>query len=151
MVSKLFEIDELICRVVLTSPLGKHATFPQKRLSTNKAASSSSTAEQVARPTATIPAKPRPPYFAVAQTIHTSINIGLMIFVSAVGVIGILDSNNVDDTGTVFVGIYLLIFAMIEFTYEVSQIIPSESLDELVKKNFGFLYGVNGRGMFFLL
>jgi len=92
-----------------------------------------------------------PPYFTAVQGVMSTINMGLMIFMSAVGVLGILNSTNVNDTGVIFVGLYLVIFAAIEFMYELAQLLPLESLDLLVKKNFGFLYGVNGRGAFFLL
>jgi hypothetical protein len=129
-------------------------------LSSNKQTSSSSAPEMPPAPLTPASGKAGgsakaavnlPPYFMAVQVTMTVINMGLMIFMAAVGVLGVLNANNVDDTGVIFVGIYLVIFAGIEFMYELAQVQPLESLDTLVKKNFGFLYGLNGRGCFFLL
>jgi hypothetical protein len=95
-------------------------------------------------------ASTKPPYYGVVSWTCTIINMGLMFFMAFTGAVGTLSSDNVDDTGVIFVGIYLMIFAAIEFMYELSQIVKITSFDNLMKKNFGFLYGVNGRGLYFL-
>jgi len=77
--------------------------------------------------------------------------LGLMVFMAAVGALGIGKSDSVNDTGVIFVGLYMIVFAAIVFIYEISQILPSKSLDTLMKKNFGFLYGYVGKGLFLLL
>lgn len=78
-------------------------------------------------------------------------NTGLMVFMAATGALAIYHSTDVQDTGVVFVGIYLMIFAAILFTYEVLQIAPCVALDNLYKKNFGFLYGLIGKCLFLVL
>lgn len=115
--------------------------------SSNNANAASSTTPMSA--TSTAPGS-TPPYYSLVSWTIAIINIGLMFFMAFTGVAGILSSNNVDDTGVVFVGSYLLIFAAIEFFYELSQIIKIQALDILMKKNFGFLYGINGRGLYFM-
>jgi hypothetical protein len=76
---------------------------------------------------------------------------GLMVFMAAVGALGIGSANSVNDTGVIFVGIYLILFAGIEFIFEMAQLCPNSSLDNIVKRNFGFLYGNVGKGLFFML
>jgi hypothetical protein len=95
--------------------------------------------------------EPDPPYKWLVRIIMTTINLGLGIMVAATGALGLKESTSVDDTGIVFVGIYLLIFAAILFIYEAVQICPCQFLDLPLKKNFGFLYGTNGKGLYMLL
>ncbi len=92
-----------------------------------------------------------PPFKAVAKWTLFFVNIGFMLFLAAVGALGIGASNNVDDTGVIFVGIYMILFAAIEFIFEVSQVMPCEALDVIIKRNFGFLYGMIGKGLFITL
>lgn len=94
---------------------------------------------------------PEPPYKGVVKTLFLILNLGFMLFLAATGALGIGASNNVDDTGVVFVGIYMILFAAIVFIYEVSQVMPCEALDNIVKRNFGFLYGTIGKGLFIML
>lgn len=74
-----------------------------------------------------------------------------MIFLAAVGALGIGSAEGIDDTGLIFVGLYLIIFAGLVFFYELAQVLKWERLDLFMKMNFGFLYGVNGKGIFILL
>lgn len=92
-----------------------------------------------------------PPYKWLVRIIMTVINLGLGIMVAATGALGLKESSSVDDTGIVFVGIYLLIFATILFVYEFVQIYPCQFCDLPLKRNFGFLYGTNGKGLYMVL
>lgn len=69
---------------------------------------------------------------------------------ASVGALGIRDANSVSDTGLVFIGLYMHIFAAILFCYESIQIRPCEVLDTFYKRNFGFLYGPNGKGAYLI-
>ncbi len=51
----------------------------------------------------------------------------------------------------IFQGIYMLVFAALLFIYEAIQVCPCEFLDNAVKKNFGFLYGVYGKAAYTLM
>jgi hypothetical protein len=78
-------------------------------------------------------------------------NAGLMVFMAATGALAIYHSNDIDDTGVIFVGIYLMLFSALLFIYEVIQIAPCDALDNLYKRNFGFLYGIIGKCLFLIL
>lgn len=84
----------------------------------------------------------------IVKGICAFVNMGLMVFMAATAALAIYESNNIDDTGVVFVGIYMMIFAFVEFTYEVSQLLPFEALENLFKRNFGFLFGTVGKSIF---
>lgn len=74
-----------------------------------------------------------------------------MVFLAATGALGVGSASSINDTGTIFVGLYMIIFAAVVFIYELSQMCPGKSLDNLMKRNFGFLYGTIGKGLFILL
>jgi hypothetical protein len=42
---------------------------------------------------------------------------------SATGALAMASSGSIDDTGIIFVGLYVMIFALIVFLYEVSQLL----------------------------
>lgn len=95
-----------------------------------------------------------PPYKTLVKGSVAFLNIGMMFFLSVVGALAIAsvnDVNTTEATGLIFVGLYLLIFASILFIYEIIQLLPFEALDLFYKKNFGFLYGPVGKGLFILL
>jgi len=95
-----------------------------------------------------------PPYKNAEKGGVAFMNIGMMFFLSVVGALAIASvgsADSTDATGLIFVGLYLLIFASILFIYEIIQLLPFEALDLFYKKNFGFLYGPIGKGMFILL
>ena len=92
-----------------------------------------------------------PPHFKKVKLTFLIGNLGFMIFLAAVGALGIGSANSINDTGLIFVGLYLILFAGLVFVYEISQVLGWEVLDNFMKRNFGFLYGVNGKGLFILL
>lgn len=63
---------------------------------------------------------------------------------------GCASATSVNDTANVFVGLYMILFAAILFTYEVIQIRPCDALDTMYKKNFGFLYGTITKSLYML-
>ena len=87
----------------------------------------------------------------VLKAFTVLLNVGLPVTLALVGAYGIKESTNIDDAQVVFMGIYLILFAAILFIFEFLQLLPLESLDLMYKKNFGYLYGVNGKGMYTLL
>ena len=95
---------------------------------------------------------PLPAYYAAVVWTFTIVSMGCMVFLAATGALGVISADGVDSTGTVFVGLYLLIFSAIEFTWEVAQLMPADNyVDMAMKKNFGFLYGTVGLGLFFTM
>eukprot|EP01031_Cornospumella_fuschlensis_P043512 gene43512-53200_t len=91
-----------------------------------------------------------PPYKATVKSTLLLVNMGAMVFMAATGAIGIANTDSINDTGVIFVGIYMLLFASVQFIFEVAQLCPNSSLNTLMKKNFGFLYGTIGKGLFML-
>lgn len=70
---------------------------------------------------------------------------------SANGAIAMASANSANDTGLVFLGLYLMLFALILFLYELMNVVHIEYLDQVMKKNFGFLYGTIGRCTYLML
>ena len=77
--------------------------------------------------------------------------MGISVMMAATGALVVAKADGVDDTGIVFIGLYMCLFAAILFCYELIQIKPIEKLDGIYKENFGFLYGPNGRGIYMFL
>lgn len=67
------------------------------------------------------------------------------------GAKAVLDVDNTDEAGSLFIGLYMFLFAVILFVYEVICIKSVEVLDNFYAKNFGFLYGPIGKGLYMLL
>ena len=94
---------------------------------------------------------PDPPRYKKAFNLALMIiNLGLSAMMAATGVLGILEAGSTKDTGVVFMGLYMLIFALILAVFEISQLRPSMGIDNLWKRNFGFLYGPLGRGIYMI-
>jgi len=91
-----------------------------------------------------------PPYKKTVKGLFTFFNLGFMVFLAATGALGVGSADSINDTGDIFVGIYMVLFAAIVFIYEISQFCPNTSLDTFMKRNFGYLYGVIGKGLFIL-
>lgn len=104
-------------------------------------------------------------------------NLGMAIFECAAGVLAIMFSTNgsrsaqniagrgdvmcqasniancstaKEDLGNIFVGIYMVVFSSIIIVHELIQLCPCQSLDLVMKKTFGFLYGSHGKSSFFI-
>mgnify|MGYP003385811522 FL=1 len=78
-------------------------------------------------------------------------NIGLSFMIACTGALAVGSANSANDTGAVFVGLYMVGFSAILFIYEALQLTPLESLDNIFKQNFGFLYGNLGKSCYLLL
>lgn len=49
-----------------------------------------------------------------------------------------------------FLSIYMTMFATILFSYEVMWWQPSAFLNKMYRKNFGFMYGIQGKGLYLI-
>lgn len=83
------------------------------------------------------------------STLIKFINMALMIFLAFVGAMAVKSADSGDDIDVIFVGIYVILFAAIEFLFEISQFCTC--FDGTIKRNFGFLYGPIGKCCYFLL
>jgi hypothetical protein len=59
--------------------------------------------------------------------------------------------DGVDQSGKVFVAVYMFFFATLLFTFEFNQIHPIESVDFMFRRNFGFLYNALGHSFYIIL
>jgi hypothetical protein len=125
--------------------------FSLGRLSASAPPAAAPSAASSSYPTAAADGADEPKNKRLVQGILSFFNLGFMVFLAATGALGVGSADNINDTGTIFVGIYMIVFAAVVFIFEMSQLCPGTSLDNLMKRNFGFLYGINGKGLFILL
>jgi hypothetical protein len=103
------------------------------------------------------------------------INIGMAVFVSFTGAMSIKFSTNKnrvfvivadvgpelcdpidismcatakDDVGNVFVGIYMVLFSLVLFFFELGHLLSITFLNNMMTRNFGFLNGMHGKCMY---
>ena len=76
--------------------------------------------------------------------------MGLAVMMAASGAIGMAGVNDISKTSNLFVGLYMIIFALIFFSFECIQIAPEKlaTLDRIFRRNFGFLYKMKGKSIF---
>jgi hypothetical protein len=98
----------------------------------------------------TISTDGEPKHKKIVQMTFKIVNMGACVMEAACGALGIAHTKSVKETALVFVGLYMILFAAIIFLYEMIQIRPCGYIDEVWKKNFGFLYGVGGKCCFII-
>lgn len=91
-----------------------------------------------------------PKHKNIVSMIFKIVNMGLCVMEAACGGLGIVHATSIKDTALVFIGLYMILFAAIIFLFELIQIRPCGYIDEVWKKNFGFLYGVGGKSLFII-
>ena len=96
-----------------------------------------------------------PKYKTAAQLVLAFMNIGVCVFMAATGVLGIsgavklrkeeMETSSNDELAVtdVFVGTYMILFSFILFCYEIAYVTKIEVLNLVMKRNFGFLYGIS--------
>jgi len=76
------------------------------------------------------------------------VDIALSVIIAATAITEFMDVSGISQTEDVFVSVYALLFTLILFAHEISQIVTLEWLDNIFRKNFGFINGVKGKGIF---
>jgi Mn2+/Fe2+ NRAMP family transporter len=99
-------------------------------------------------------------YKSLALNVLAFINIGVSVFMAATGALGVKYATEKDDEESsteveekaqnVFVGIYMCLFAFILCFFELVQLVNIDYLQNVFKRNFGFLYGKAGKCMYIL-
>jgi len=70
---------------------------------------------------------------------------------AALGVLAVIDyMRNPIIVTDVFVGVYMVIFAGLLFSYEFMWWTPIDALNRSLRKNFGFMYGIRGKAFFII-
>ena len=78
------------------------------------------------------------------------LDLGLAVMMAALGVLTLLEFNSITDTAAAFLAAYMIVFAILLFTYEVMWWAAIPWLNKMLRKNFGFLYGLKGKGMYLI-
>lgn len=87
----------------------------------------------------------------MCRSILSLITFLLAAFLAVVGAFGIQAASSVNDIEVVFVGVYMILFATTVFLFELIQLFQCIYIDEIIKRNLGFIYGPKGRGGYLLL
>jgi hypothetical protein len=78
------------------------------------------------------------------------INIGLAVMMAALGVLTLINfarpENN--DVSIAFLAVYMILFAILLFTYEWMWWLAIPWVNKILRKNFGFMYGLKGKGFY---
>lgn len=64
---------------------------------------------------------------------------------TALGVLTLIQFSGVSDTSAAFLAVYMIIFAALLGTYEVMYWVGIPWINKILRKNFGFLYGLKER------
>jgi hypothetical protein len=80
------------------------------------------------------------------------LNIGLSAMMVALGVLGILDfdGKGVEDYSDAFIAAYMIVFAVLLFAYECMWWKAIGPINHSLRKNFGFMYGMKGKGLYLI-
>jgi hypothetical protein len=80
------------------------------------------------------------------------LNIGLAAMMGTLGVLTLISNppHNSQDISLAFLACYMIIFAALLFLYEFIWWQPVPSINITFRKNFGFLYGLKGKGFYLL-
>lgn len=78
------------------------------------------------------------------------LNMGLCAMMAALGVLTIIEveSSGVGELSEPFLAAYMVMFAGLLFTYELMWWAPSPAINKALRKNFGFMYGLQGKGLY---
>jgi hypothetical protein len=74
--------------------------------------------------------------------------LGIITWISFVGDFGGVFSSS--EWSVVLLASYMMLFAILLLTYETMWWAPNGTINRVVRKNFGFLYGIRGRGGFLI-
>ncbi|CAM9185042.1 unnamed protein product [Choristocarpus tenellus] len=80
------------------------------------------------------------------RSIFHFINIGLSVMMAASAVLSLMD---IPGAHEVFLALYLLIFGILLFVYEIVRVLMQRSgPHNIMVRNFGFFFGAKGRGLY---
>lgn len=82
----------------------------------------------------------------------SALGLGLAAMMGALGVLTIIEvqSAGVGDLSEPFLAFYMVLFALLLFTYELMWWAPMPMINLALRKNFGFLYGLRGKGLYLI-
>lgn len=77
--------------------------------------------------------------------------MGLAALMTALGVLTIIEVHKTGigkDLSEPFLAFYMILFAVLLFLYELMWWSPMPKLNKDMRKNFGFMYGLRGKGLY---
>jgi hypothetical protein len=79
-------------------------------------------------------------------------DIGLAFMMGALGVLTLIEVHysGVGDLSEPFLAAYMIMFAFLLFLYELMWWSPLPWVNKSLRKNFGFLYGLRGKGLYLI-
>lgn len=81
------------------------------------------------------------------------LNLGSAAMMAALGVLTLVEVNksgSVSDLSEPFLASYMCMFAVLLGIYEVMWWMPTPKVNRVMRKNFGFLYGLLGKGFYLI-
>lgn len=81
------------------------------------------------------------------QRIISLFSIGLSAMMCCLGVYGIIDRTELAE---IFVSIYMILFALLLFFYELMWWKSIDSVNKNLRMNFGFMYGIKGKAAYLI-
>lgn len=80
------------------------------------------------------------------------LNMGLAAMMTALGVLTIIQVHRtgIGDLSEPFLAFYMILFAVLLFIYELMWWSPVPKLNKDMRKNFGFMYGLRGKGLYLI-
>lgn len=80
------------------------------------------------------------------------LDLGLAVMMAALGILSLLEMNfkALTDVTEAFLAIYMIIFAALLALYEFVWWQPVPSINKTFRKNFGFMYGLKGKGFYLI-
>lgn len=78
------------------------------------------------------------------------VTMGLCLLMAFTSLVGLSSIKDFSATGEIFVAVYMLFFSGLLFLFETVQIKSLEILDNLFRRNFGFLYNTMGKSLFII-
>lgn len=80
------------------------------------------------------------------------VDFGLAAMMGALGITSLIEMNfgALDEVTEAFLAVYMVIFAVLLALYEFIWWSPIPALNKTFRKNFGFMYGLKGKGFYLI-
>ena len=81
------------------------------------------------------------------------LNFGIAGMMAALGVLTIIKFKGEsfqEIAATPFLASYMILFALLLFLYELMWWVPVPTINRTLRKNFGFMYGLKGKGLYLI-
>ena len=75
---------------------------------------------------------------------------GMMIALAVLTIIEINKAGVGDDLSEPFLAAYMIMFSLLLFFYELMWWTPMPAVNKAFRKNFGFMYGLRGKGLYLI-